>query len=104
MNKWSFSTSCAEEGAPTLEFAFENLPVCSGSCCTAAEVLEILGQDALIDEQVPDNDAVRCEISIESDISDGDGEGCEDSAAPSLGLSSVLVSLAMSGLWWLYNL
>ena len=27
-----------------------------------------------------------------------------DSAASSLGLSSVLVSVAMSGLWWLYNL
>lgn len=104
MNKFSLSLSCTQEGKTGIEVTSENLPVCSSACCTAAEVLEILGREediANADQELV-SQGFSCEISI--DHSEGsDGEACEDSAV-SLGQSSLLVSVAMSGLWWLYNL
>ena len=88
-----------------MEFTYVNIPACAGTCCTNAEMQELIGQESDIttaDQEFVDA-GYSCESSI--DYSEGsDGEGCEDSAAPSLGQSSLLVSVAMSGLWWLYNL
>ena len=104
MNKWSLSVSCTQEGNPGIGVTTENVPVCSSACCTAAEVREILEleEDVANADQDLVSQGYSCEISMDlSEVSDG--EACEDSAV-SLGQSSLLVSVAMSGLWWLYNL
>ena len=60
---------------------YVNEPYCYGADCTEAEFEKIF-----------------------EDENDWCPWYSADSAASSLGLSSVLVSVAMSGLWWLYNL
>ena len=61
-------------------------PYCYGANCTEAE-----------NEKFFEDENDYCSFYSDDDSAD-------DSAASSLGLSSVLVSVAMSGLWWLYNL
>ena len=86
MSVYSYEIDCV---VYNITGAWLNLPYCFGGDCTESEIEEIFLED-IIDaswyEQFDD-----CTFSY-------------DSAAPSLGQSSLLVSVAMSGLWWLYNL
>ena len=99
-----------------LDMTFKNLPVCFGKSCTDAEVQEFIEQDRVFGtaDQAYTGAGYVCETSFDysgdsggedSDGGDSDGgdSGGEDSAAPSIGQSSLLISVAMSGLWWLYN-
>ena len=82
---------------------FKGFPLCFANC-TEAE----------LEEFIETNDDVAAASGAVLMLATGagfvPGVSCEttiyfgDSAASSLGLSSVLVSVAMSGLWWLYNL
>ena len=114
-----------------LDMSFTNLPVCFGKSCTDAEVQEFIEQDRVFGtaDQAYTGAGYICETSFDysggsgggaSDGGDSGGEGSggegsgggdsdggdsggEDSAAPSLGQCSLLISVAMSGLWWIYN-